>query len=111
MKTAKVLGQLKKALGEDFVAAGKFAPRGVVAGMALGGAAGSVLAAKLGKERAKRTGGVELPRVVYLALSEDEVYLIAGRYGMTVTPKEVLTSWPRSSVRMTRKGGIRNVVV
>lgn len=111
MKTAKVLEQLKQALGRDFVAGGKFAPQGVVAGMAVGGAVGSVVAAKVGRDAARRTGGVELPRVLYLALTEADVYLVEGRYGITVSPKRVITSWPRSSVKATRTRGVRNVAL
>jgi hypothetical protein len=111
VKKEKVLRQLKKAVGRDFVAGGKFAPRGVTSGLVLGGALGSVVAARVGREIAKRKGGIELPRVLYLALTEDDVYLVEGRYGLTVTPKQVLVVWPRSSVRATRKGGIRSVGV
>ena len=109
MKKEKVLGQLKKVSPEDFLAAGKFAPRGAAAGQVLGGAAGAATAAVVAKKIAKKKSSIELPRVFYLGLTESDVLLMSGKMGVTVTPTgEVLHRWPRQAVKATPKGGIRN---
>lgn len=112
MKTSKVLDQLRRVSDEEFVAAGKFAPRGVVAGVVAGGALGSVVGSKVRNAVANRDGtGIDLPRVLYLALTESDLHLVEGSYGVTVTPKRLLTSWPRAGVSASTKGGVRNVRV
>lgn len=116
MKATRILGQLKKVSPEDYLAAGKFAPRGVVAGGMLGGLAGGAgaaigagAAAVITKRKAKKVKAIELPRVFYLALTEKDVVLIKGNVGVTVTPRDELYRWPRKGVTVVKKGGLRNV--
>jgi hypothetical protein len=84
MKKERILGQLKKVTPETFVAAGKFAPRGVVAGQVLGGALGGGLGAAAGsgaasvlrkRKASKDDHAIEIPRVFYVAVTDSDVVL------------------------------------
>src|SRR5438093_8622766 len=115
VKREKILSQLKKVTDEQFVAAGKFGPRGGVAGAVLGGAVGAgvgaavgaKVASKVGSKMTKKKGTIQVPGIFYLALTKNEVVMFKGKQGVTVTPQGEIYRWKRSDVGVTRKGGLR----